>query len=212
MKTVLVNGSSKTNGNTAFALNEAARVLSARGVEVERIDIGRQAIHGCIGCGGCAQKRNRECVQFKDDPVNGWIQTMIEADGMIIGSPVYYSGMNGALKSFLDRAFFVASANGSLFRHKVGAGVAAVRRAGSIATLDQILHYFTISEMFVPGGNYWTEIHGRAPGEAAGDPEGLQCIRTMAENMAWLLRMIEQTRSTLPPPAMEEKIFTNFIR
>ncbi|MDR2727287.1 MAG: flavodoxin family protein [Deltaproteobacteria bacterium] len=211
MNVVVINGSPRANGNTAFALTTAAKVLEEKGIRIERIDIGQVPIHGCIACRSCMQQQNRQC-RIADDPVNGWLQTMIEADGMVIGSPVYYGGMNGALKAFLDRAFFTASGNGGLFRHKVGAGVVAVRRAGSVATLDQLNKYFSISEMFIPGSNYWNEMHGLMPGEAAGDAEGVQCMRVLGANMAWLLHLIEHGKHAVPAPVREEKIRTNFIR
>jgi len=211
MKVVMINGSPRPKGNTAFALGTVAKVLEEQGIQTERIDIGRDPLHGCIGCGTCMRQLNRQC-RFTDDPVNGWLQTMLEADGLLIGSPVYYAGINGALKAFLDRAFFVASANGKLFRHKVAAGVIAVRRAGSVLSLDQLNKYFAISEMFIPTSNYWNEIHGLMPGEAAGDAEGEQCLRVLGANMAWLLKIIEHGKGAVPPPALEEKIMTNFIR
>lgn len=212
MKVLLINGSPHHSGNTAVALDLAGQVLAEQGIETEKIDIGTQAIHGCIACGGCGRKQNQTCVSFTDDPVNGWIQSMIKADGFIIGSPVYYSGINGTLKSMLDRAFFVSSANGGLFRHKVGAAVCAVRRAGSLPAIEQINKYFSITEMFMPSGNYWPMIFGLAKGEASGDHEGQGTVKAMVANMAWLLKLIEHGRAAVPPPPPEEKVFTNFIR
>jgi multimeric flavodoxin WrbA len=211
MKVVMINGSSKPKGNTAFALSSVANVLEAEGIQTERIDIGRDPLHGCIGCGTCAQKQNRQCA-FADDPVNGWLPAMFEADGLVIGSPVYYAGINGALKAFLDRAFFVASSNGGLFRHKAAAGVVAVRRAGAITALDQLHKYFSISEMFIPTGNYWNVIYGMAPGEAASDAEGAQSLRVLGANMAWLLKIMAHGKGAVPAPVQEKKIRTNFIR
>lgn len=211
MKVVAINGSSKKNGNTAYALDTVSAILNARGIETERIDIGNAALHGCIGCGACFRKKNRQCM-FNDDPVNGWITTLLDADGILVGSPVYYAGINGALKSLLDRAFYVASANDSLFRLKVGAAVVAVRRAGAIAALDQIHKYFTISEMFIPGSTYWSMIYGMAPDEASQDVEGTQCAQVLGENMAWLLKLIEHGRTALPPPPSVVKDRMNFIR
>jgi len=208
MKVVMINGS-KPNGNTAFALSTVAKVLNGQGIQTEQFDIGRDPVHGCIGCGVCAKQQNRQC-RFTDDILNSWLPAMFEADGLLIGSPVYYAGINGALKACLDRAFFVASANGSVFRHKVGAGVVAVRRAGSETALDQLHKYFSISEMFIPTSNYWNEIHGMLPGEAAADAEGEQCLRILGANMAWLLKTIADGKSAAP--AREEKIKMNFIR
>lgn len=209
MKVILINGSSRKNGNTATALRAVGAALRDQGIETERIDIGSAAIHGCIGCGVCLQKKNRRCV-FDDDCLNRNMDAMIEADGMVIGSPVYYAGMNGALKCFLDRAFFVASASGSLFRHKVGAAVVAVRRGGETTAWDQINKYFTISEMFVPSGNYWNMTFGMAPGEAERDLEGMQNMQVLGNNMAWLIKSVLQGRGSLPPAV--PKTIMNFIR
>ncbi|MDL2227155.1 flavodoxin family protein [Deltaproteobacteria bacterium OttesenSCG-928-M10] len=212
MKVLLINGSSKTKGNTALALDTAAMVFADNKIETDRIDIGKAAIHGCVGCGACFQKQNRRCVQFTDDPVNEWLEKILTADGLMIGSPVYYAGINGALKALLDRAFFVAAGNGGLMRHKVGAAVTAVRRAGSLPALEQIHKYFSISEMFMPSGNYWPQVFGLAPGEGAGDDEGLQCVGVLAANMAWLMKLMDYGREALPPPAAQNKVKTNFIR
>ena len=211
MKVVALNGSANKSGNTALALAAASKPLEEQGIAVERIDIGSAALHGCVGCGLCRQRRNREC-RFTDDPANGWMQKLFEADGILLGAPVYFAGVNGAAKSFLDRAFFVAGANGSLFRHKVGAGVVAVRRAGALTAIDQLNKYFTIAEMIVPGSNYWNLAFGMTQGEAAEDAEGMQTMRILGANMAWLLKIIELGKKTLPPPAFQEKERMNFIR
>ena len=209
MKVIAINGSSNPGGNTATALDAVCGALEKGGIETERIEIGRDAVHGCTGCGYCGSKMNRRCV-FDDDLLNGTLERLFAADGMLVGSPIYYAGINGALKSFLDRAFFVASANGSLFRHKVGAGVVAVRRGGEVTAWDQINKYFTISEMFVPSGNYWNMVFGMSPGEARGDDEGLQCMEVLGGNMAWLVKAVAGERTALPPE--QEKRFMNFIR
>lgn len=211
MKVVAINGSSNRTGNTARALDEVQSALQAAGIECVRLDIGSKPLHGCVGCGTCFGRKDRRCV-FKDDPVNDWLEMLFAADGLVIGSPTYYAGINGALKSLLDRAFFVAGANGSLFRHKVGAAVAAVRRAGSLPALEQINKYFTISEMIVAAGNYWSMAFGLQPGEAESDLEGMQCMRVMGENMAWIMKLIEHGRAAVPPPAAQAKIPMNFIR
>lgn len=209
MKVVAINGSPNPKGNTALALDRVRAVLEKSGIETERVEIGKGALHGCIACGYCGEKKSGRCV-FNDDMLNGVMDKLIEADGLVVGSPVYYAGINGALKSFLDRAFFVASASGSRFRHKVGAAVVAVRRGGEIAAYDQINKYFTISEMFVPSSHYWNMVFGLEPGEAAGDPEGMQCMDILGANMAWLLQSVAERKASLPPEV--EKEFTNFIR
>mgnify|MGYP001407168333 FL=1 len=134
------------------------------------------------------------------------------ADGLLIGSPVYYSGIAGTLKSFLDRLFYVSGSNGNLFRHKVGAAVIAVRRTGGSSTLDALNHYFTVTEMLIPGSSYWNIIHGRTSGEVEQDSEGKQALRVLAKNMAWLLKMKEATKDIITPPLQEKKEMMSFIR
>ncbi len=209
MKVIAVNGSPNASGNTATALNKVCGALEKHGIKTERVEIGKKAIHGCIGCGHCGDARNRRCV-FDDDLLNSVIDAMLDADGLLVGSPTYYAGINGALKCLLDRAFYVASANGRGFRHKVGAGIVAVRRGGEVTAWDQLNKYFTISEMFVPSGHYWNMVFGTEPGEAVRDGEGMQCMEVLGENMAWLLKAVENGKASLP--AAVEKEFTNFIR
>ena len=209
MKAVIINGSARKHGNTALALDTAAGALRENGIETETLEIGGGALHGCVACGQCFEKQNRRCA-FDDDLLNRHLDTLYAADALLIGSPVYYAGINGALKCFLDRAFFVAGANGGLFRHKVGAGVVAVRRGGEIAAWDQLNKYFTISEMFVPSGSYWNMVFGLEPGEAKHDAEGLETMRLLGANMAWLLKCRAQNAASLPPPG--EGAMTNFIR
>ncbi len=209
MKVVVLNGSARKNGNTSIALGAAAEALRERGVETERIDIGDGAIHGCVGCGRCFEKRDRRCV-FDGDVLNRHLDALFAADGLLVGSPVYYAGINGALKCFLDRAFFVGAANGGLFRHKVGAGVVAVRRGGEAAAWEQLNKYFTIAEMFVPSSTYWNMVFGLEPGEARRDAEGMETMRTLGANMAWLLQCRAANAASLPPPGGGAR--TNFIR
>lgn len=209
MNVILLNGSPNANGNTATALNAVGEVLRGQGVETETIHLGTAAIHGCSGCGVCFEKANRHCV-FNDDVVNKHLDALFAADGLVVGSPVYYAGINGTLKCFLDRAFFVGMANGGLFRHKVGAGIVAVRRGGEIAAWEQLNKYFTISEMFMPSGNYWNMVFGQKPGEAEQDVEGMDTMRVLGENMAWLLKNVEVNKATLPPA--KERARMNFIR
>ena len=189
MKVVAINGSPNKKGNTAYALNTVIEVLEQEGVQTQLLHIGKDPIHGCIGCGVCMQKVNRQC-RFTEDCTNEYIEAMAQADGILLGSPVYYAGVAGSMKAFLDRAFLVSMANNGLFRLKAGAAVAAVRRAGSVITVDQLNKYFSISEMIMPTSNYWNEIHGMMPGEAAQDAEGVQCMRVLGANMAWLLKKI----------------------
>ena len=212
MKVLLINGSPNPKGNTAIALDQTEAVFTEKGFSTERLEVGGELIQGCVGCFGCFKARTGKCVKFPKDQVNDWIDKLAEADGIVLGSPVYYAGINGTFKSFLDRAFFAALAGGNPLRHKVGLAVAAVRRAGSMPTLDQLNRYFSIMEMAIASGNYWLQVHGMTPGEANEDPEGLQSVRVGAENMAWLLRIMEHGRDAIPAPAQSKKIFTNFIR
>lgn len=208
MKVVAINGSPKAEGNTYHALKLVIDELENQGISTEIIHIGNKNIRGCLACGGCAQNKNERCVI--DDEVNIAITKMKSADGIIIGSPVYYSSIAGTMKCFLDRTFYTASANGGLFRHKVGASVVAVRRSGEVATFDHLNHYFTLGEMFLASSNYWNVIHGRLPGEVLQDEEGVQIMRILGKNMAFLMNSIEQNSASLPEK--EAKIMTSFIR
>ncbi|GHT20345.1 FMN reductase [Bacteroidia bacterium] len=209
MKVIALNGSPHKGGNTAYALNVVGKALQAEGIEFEIVEIGGHPIHGCIGCGKCDENENGKCT-ITNDIVNEVLPKMKAADGIIIGSPVYYSGIAGTMKCFLDRSFYVAAANGGWFRHKVGASVVAVRRTGGSMTFNALNHYLTVSEMLVPTANYWNVIHGRAPGEAAQDAEGNQIMQLLGKNMAWMLKMREQGKSI--EPEAEEKVFTSFVR
>ena len=211
MKVVAINGSPRREGNTYHALKMVGDELVANGIEFEIIHVGNKMIHGCMACNKCAVNKDEKCV-VKTDDLNLWIAQMREADGIIVGSPVHYSGIPGTMKSFLDRAFYVAGMNGGLFRHKVGAAVVAVRRTGGSATFDSLNHFLNYSEMVIATSNYWNVIHGRTPGEAIQDTEGVQIMRILGKNMAWLLKMKEATASTIPVPEREKKEMTNFIR
>ncbi|WP_271813811.1 flavodoxin family protein [Clostridium beijerinckii] len=211
MKVVAFNGSPNKNGNTYHALKLIAEELEKQDIEVEIIHIGSQAIRGCMSCWGCYKNQNEKCV-LKGDSVNEWIEKMKKADGIILGSPVHYSGISGAMKSFLDRAFVVNENNGSILRHKVGAAVVAVRRSGGTAALDQLNKYINYSEMLMPSSRYWNVIHGTTPGEVIQDEEGVQIMKTLAKNMAWLLKLVEYGKDTIEAPGKEDKILTNFIR
>ena len=153
----------------------------------------------------------KQCV-IKKDEVNGWIQKMKEADGIILGSPVHYAAIAGTMKSFLDRAFLVTSVNGGMLRHKVGASVVAVRRAGGIPVFDQLNNYINYSEMAIPTSNYWNVVFGTAPGEATQDEEGMQIMKILGKNMSWLLKLVDGGKDKIEEPQVEEKVFMNFIR
>jgi multimeric flavodoxin WrbA len=211
MKVIAINGSPKKEGNTYHALNMVGNELKASGIDFEILHIGHKMIHGCIGCGKCAINKDEKCHMDTDD-LNQWIQQIKDVDGIILGSPVYYSGIAGTMKSFLDRLFYVSGVNGGLLRHKVAAAVVAVRRTGGSATLDGLYHYLTYSEMLIATANYWNVIHGAAPGEADKDVEGKQIMRVLGKNMAWMLKMKEATVDAIAPPTREMKEAMNFIR
>lgn len=205
MKVVAFNGSPKPDGNTAYAISLVLAELEKQGIETEVVQVGAQAVHGCIGCGRCSQ--SGRCIF--DDKVNEWTDKMVEADGILVGTPVYYAGINGTLKCFLDRAFY---SRGKLMRHKMGASLAAVRRTGGMPALEDINHFFTISEMLVPSSSYWNVIHGSKPEEARQDVEGNQIMRVLGQNMAWLLQIQQHAKDAVEEPAKEPKTPMNFIR
>lgn len=205
MKVLLINGSPRKEGNTFIALNEMKHVFEQEGIEVEIVQVGNQAIRGCAACGGCSKLG--KCVF--DDCVNEIAPKFAECDGLVIGSPVYYASANGTLISFLDRLFYSTPFDKTM---KVGASVVAARRGGLSSTFDELNKYFTISGMPVASGQYWNSIHGRLPGEAAGDAEGLQSMRTLARNMSFLMKSITLGKEKYGLPEKEAKQATNFIR
>jgi multimeric flavodoxin WrbA len=190
MKVVAFNGSAKKEGNTALLIRSVLQVLEAEGIETELIQLAGEHIRGCNACGTCYTTKNKRCV-IEDDNVNVHIQKMIEADGIILGSPVYFSMMAPEIKALSDRAFYVARANDDLFKRKIGAAVVAVRRAGGIPTFDAINHYFLISQMIVPGSSYWNVGIGWKKGEVKGDEEGMEIMEELGKNMAWLIKKLK---------------------
>ena len=204
MKIIAINGSPHKKGNTYIAIRRIADILEKEGIETKIVDVGDNFHSGCVACGRCRTNGNR-CIF--NDSVNSVLEKMEDAAGMIIGSPTYYAGMNGTLKCFLDRLFMAGS---PIFRHKVGVGVVAVRRAGALTVFDQINKYFSICEMITIGGNYWNMVFGAKEGECIKDDEGMQNMRVLANNMIWLLKTIEA--STEKKPSAENKIKTNMIR
>ncbi len=211
MKIVAFNGSPNKEGNTYHAIKIAIDELEKEGIQAEIVHVGNKSIRGCTACGQCAKNKDEQCV-LKNDEVNEWIQKMKKADGIILGSPVHYSSIGATMKAFLDRAFYVASANGGMLRHKIGASVVAVRRSGGVTTFDQLNNYINYSEMLMPTSNYWNVIHGTRPGEALQDEEGVQIMRVLGKNMAWLMKLVENGKETVKEPERENKLFTNFIR
>lgn len=208
MKVVAFNGSPKKDGNTYHAIKIVAEQLENDGIEVEVIHVGNKTLNGCLACGYCSENNNGTCA-ITIDAVNQWVDKMAEADGVLLGSPVYFSGIAGTMKSFLDRAFLVASQKGVL-RHKVGAAVVAVRRSGGIPTFNQLNNYLNFSEMILATSNYWNVIHGMLPGEVASDEEGVQIMETLGVNMAYVLKCVNSPG--VEKPEKVDKVFTNFIR
>lgn len=204
MKVLLINGSPRGKGNTYIALSEVAKALEENGVEAEIVSIGAKAVQGCIACNKCAELGR--CV-FNDTLYNTVREKLETIDGIVIGSPVYYAGPNGSLCAFLDRLFYSAS---SLLRYKPAAAVAVCRRGGASATFDRLNKYFTINNMPVVASQYWNSVHGRMLGEASQDAEGLQTMRTLGRNMAWMLKSLKN--SGLSAPEREPGIMTSFIR
>lgn len=212
MKVAAFNGSPHKEGNTYHALKIVADALNSLGIETEIIHVGNKKVQGCMACNTCVKNRNEQCVIISDD-VNVWVQKMKEADGILLGSPVHYAALGATMKSFLDRAFYVAGANGGLFRHKVGAAIAAVRRSGGLPTFNELNNYLNYSEMVIPASNYWNVIHGTKPGEALKDAEGVQIMEVLAKNMVWVLKLIENGRKTgIEEPEKDKKVYTNFVR
>lgn len=211
MKVIAFNGSPRREGNTFHALKMVGDVLVTEGVEFEIVHVGNKLISGCLSCGGCIRNRDEKCV-IPNDQVNEWIQLMKEADGIIISSPVHYAAIGGTMKSFLDRAFYVAGVNGSMLRHKVGAAVVADRRSGGVSTFNQLNNFLNYSEMLMPTSNYWNVIFGRAPGEVEQDEEGKQIMRVLGKNMAWMLKLKEAGKDSVETPEFEKKIYMSFIR
>lgn len=189
MKVVAFNGSPRKEGNTAFLIKHVLTELEKEGIETEIVQIGGKSIHGCIACSKCFENRDRRCVIDKDI-VNECIEKMLEADGIILASPTYFADLTPELKALIDRAGFVAKANDELFRRKVGAAVVAVRRAGSVHVFDSINHFFTISQMIIPGSSYWNIGIGLAEGDVEKDEEGIRTMKVLGQNMAWLLKKL----------------------
>ena len=212
MKVIAINGSPKENGNTAQALQVLLDEVQKKGIETELITIGNQMIHGCIGCTKCREVQNSQCIAFPNDAVNELMPKLTAADAIVLGSPTYFAGINGTLKSFLDRVFYVSLGNGGLFRLKYGAAVAVLRRGGGTAAFDELNKYFQIAEMTIASGCYWTAVHGRVPGEVHQDLEGLRVLRVQGRNLAYLLQLAEHGKGHVPLPERDEPVSTNFIR
>lgn len=189
MKVVAFNGSPRRNGNTAVLINEIFTILNENEIETELIQLGNKPVHGCTACGICKEIKDGKC-HIKNDHLNFCIEKMLEADGIILGSPVYFADVTPEVKALIDVAGYSTRAGGHLLKRKIGAAVIAVRRGGALRAFDTINNFFLINQMIVPGSNYWNFAMGRNEGDVLQDEEGLKTIRTLAENMAWLLKKL----------------------
>jgi multimeric flavodoxin WrbA len=206
MKVLLLNGSPNESASTFTVLKEVEKVLNSEGIETEIFQIGKKPIAGCIACRKCYDNSGK-CAF--DDLVNVFLEKAAKADGFVIGSPVYYSGINGSLKSFLDRAFYA----GRCFQYKPAAAIVAVRRAGATAALDQIHKYFMLSKMPLVSSHYWNMVYGMSAGEVLQDLEGIQTVQVLGQNTAWILKCIEAAKKAgINPPQSLPKQRMNFIR
>ncbi len=205
MKVIALNGSPKPKGNTWNTLRTVCDVLNKNDIETEILHVGNMEIRGCIACGRC---KEGYCVH-SDEVLKEIVDKIYAADGLILGSPVYYAGISGTFKSFLDRLFYASHGK---MRLKVGASIAIPRRSGGMTTFDQLNNFFLISEMLIAPSYYWNVIHGGRPGEVLEDTEGMAVLNNLGQNMTWMLQMREATRDTLPHPAPYPRAWMNFIR
>ena len=209
MKVIAINGSPHREGNTYHAIRMVFDELEKEGIETEIIRIGHLPVRSCIACNKCRTDAGR-CHAFPDDGVNETLEKLKDADGILLGSPVHYCGITGAMKCFCDRLFYVASGTEDILRHKVGAAVTAVRRAGGITALDTLHKYLQYREMLIASSTYWTTIYGLAPGDAQRDEEGTDVLQILGKNMAWMVKM--NNASEVQEPAFQEKRRMDFIR
>ncbi len=189
MKVVAFNGSPRKEGNTSLLIRHVFTELNREGIETESVQVGGETIRGCTACYKCFDRKDRRCA-MNDDIANACVEKMIEADGIIIGSPTYFAALTPETKALIDRCGMVTRANGDLLKHKAGAAVVAVRRAGAISVFDTINRFFTISQMVIPGSSYWNIGVGRNMGDVEQDEEGIKTMRDLGANMAWLLKRI----------------------
>lgn len=193
MKVIGINGSPRKDGNTSIIIREIFSELEKNGIETELVQLGGSAIRGCTGCGACFRSKDGLCA-IQGDVINGIIQKAAAADGIILGSPVYFADVTPEMKAFIERAGMVASANGNMFKHKLGASVMAVRRGGAVQAFDTMNHFLHYMQMYLVGASYWNMVYGKEIGEVRNDGEGMENMRVIGENMAWLLHKIEASR------------------
>lgn len=214
MKVLLINGSPNAHGCTYTALSEVAKELENEKIETKIFHVGNNPIRGCIACRTCIKNNSGKCV-YNDDPVNIALDQAKEVDGFVFGSPVHYAGASGLITSFLDRFFYAGNSikGQSCFANKPGAAVVSCRRGGATAAFEQLNKYFAISSMPIVSSQYWNMVHGNTPEQVKQDLEGLQTMRTLGKNMAWLLKSIQAGKEAgLALPVRETKVVTNFIR
>lgn len=209
MKIVAFNGSPRKKGNTHGLIQLVFRELQISGIKTEEINVGLKPVRGCIACMKCAENQNKRCA-IDNDLVNDCLDKMEQADGIILGSPVYVASLSGQMKSFIDRTAMTAAANDGMLARKVGASVVAVRRAGALPAFHDMNAFFTILQMIVVGSSYWNMGYGMEPGEVEKDDEGIQTMRNLGRNLAWVLNSLKKAKA--PPPQTPVETLTNFIR
>lgn len=189
MKVVAINGSPRKNGNTTIIIRKVFEELEKEGIETELIHLGGNPVRGCMACGACGRNKDKQCI-IKDDMINECIEKMSKADGIILGSPVYFTDVTTEMKALIDRAGMVSKANDDLLKHKVGGAVVAVRRGGATHAFDTMNHFLHYMQMYLVGASYWNMAYGREIGKVEGDEEGIQNMKVLGENMAWILKKI----------------------
>lgn len=207
MKVVAFNGSPRKQGNCEIALNYIGEELQRENIDFEIVQVGNQSVRGCLACYHCLQTGSGKCIQ--KDKVNEWIDKMVEADGILLASPVYYGGIAGTMKCFLDRAFLAA---GNKLHHKVGVSIVTARRSGALETFQQLNAYLNTMEMIMPTADYWNNIHGLDIGEVNEDIEGIEVMQKLGRNMAWIMKVIDASKGKIDPPISKPRTMTNFIR
>ncbi|OGT05986.1 MAG: FMN reductase [Gammaproteobacteria bacterium GWF2_41_13] len=210
MKVIAFNGSPRKKGNTSILIDTVFEELEQQDIKTECVHVGAKQVQGCIACMKCWENKDGHCI-LKNDNVNECLDKMVEANGIILGSPVYCAGLSGQIKSFMDRTSMVACAN-NLFNRKPGASIVAVRRAGSVATFHMLNAFFTITQMIIVGSSYWNQGFGMSEGEVKKDTEGLQTMRNLGQNMAWLIKSIEAAKVSIPEPVTNRDVLMSFIR
>lgn len=207
MKVVAFNGSPRKGGNCEIALKFIGEELNKENIDFEIIQVGNQEVKGCKACYHCLKTASGHCIQ--QDKANEWIDKMVEADGIILASPVYYGGIAGTMKCFLDRAFLAA---GNKLHHKVGTSIVTARRSGALETFQQLNAYLNTMEMIMPTADYWNNIHGLDIGEVNEDIEGIEVMQKLGRNMAWIMKVIEASKGKIDPPETKQRTMTNFVR